>query len=61
MGKVTARGFTFMGLRVRDDVREKLEECARREEVSLTQIFRWAIKEYLERQSSISSDERTRL
>ena len=50
-----------MGLRVRDDVREKLEECARREEVSLTQIFRWAIKEYLERQSSISSDERTRL
>ena len=42
-----AQGTTFMGLRVRDDQRRKLEELARREEVTLTQIFRWALTDFL--------------
>lgn len=42
-------GTSFMGLRVRDETREKLKQVARREEVSLSQVFRWAIREYLEK------------
>lgn len=45
----TAVGFSHMGVCVRSDVRAKLEKIAASEEVSLSQIFRWAIREYLER------------
>ena len=38
---------SFVGLRLRDELRLKLEELARREEVSLAQIIRWAIRDYL--------------
>lgn len=38
-----------MGLRVRNDMRRKLEELADREQVSLTQVFRWALRDYLEK------------
>lgn len=42
-------GTSFMGLRLRNDVRRKLEELAHREDVTVTQIFRWAIRDYLEK------------
>ena len=38
---------SFVGLRLRDELRLKLEELARREEVSLAQIIRWAVRDYL--------------
>ena len=47
---------TYMGIRVRNDVREKLEALARREETTLTQIFRWAVQEFLERHNCDSSE-----
>lgn len=45
----TPVGTSFMGLRLRNDVRRKLEELADREQVTVTQIFRWAIRDYLEK------------
>ena len=38
---------SFVGLRLRVELREKLEELARREEVTLAQIIRWAVRDYL--------------
>ena len=41
---------SFVGLRLHNDVRAKLEELARKEDVPLAQIFRWALRDYLAKQ-----------
>ena len=41
--------FSYVGIRVRADVRQQLEKLAAQEEVTISHIFRWAIREYLER------------
>ena len=41
--------FSYVGIRLRDEARQKLEQIAASEEVTLSHILRWAVREYLER------------
>jgi predicted DNA-binding protein len=44
---------SYLGIHVRLEVREKLEALAREQEVPLSTICRWAIREYLEKHNGI--------
>lgn len=49
----------YLAIRLRGEVRKKVEELARQEECSLGQICRWAIREYLERHNQWQTNLKT--